>query len=213
MYAPSTKCQSYNFTTCANADPTAFATPLQPKAIVAAQFAGVNTLYLLSSDITEFNREALREYDVEFTAPGVAYLDGFNHVYDTSPAVAFVNQKSLVENGPILSPLSGRENYRGPIMYPSGAAHVTGENAFLVDVLQGSRTSYTGKDGALDADEADVEAAVGKANKQAVLAGKDAKLVSAMQTRDNVRIGFVGSGEMFSDKWWNGEVMVNKNSG
>ena len=132
-------------------------------------------------------------------------------MYDTSPAVAFVNPKSLVENGPILSPLSGRENYRGPIVYPSGAAHVTGENAFLVDILRGGRTGYTGKDSALDADEAEVEATVGKANKQAVSAGKELSLISAMQTRDNVRIGFVGSGEMFSNKWWDSDAASSKN--
>jgi oligosaccharyltransferase complex subunit beta len=137
-------------------------------------------------------------------------MDGFHHVYETSPAVAFVEQKSLVESGPILSPLSGRENYRGSVVYPSGAAHVTGENAFLIDILRGGRTGYIGKDDALDADEAEVEATVGKANKQAVSAGKELSLVSAMQTRDNVRIGFVGSGEMFSDKWWDTEAPAGK---
>lgn len=72
----------------------------------------------------------------------------------------------------------------------------------MIDILRGDRTGYTGKDVVLDTDEAEVEAVVGKLSKEAVLAGTQVSLISAMQTRDNVRIGFVGSGQMFSDKYW-----------
>lgn len=97
------------------------------------------------------------------------------------------------------------------IVYPSGTVHSTGQNPYLIDVLHGSKTGYVGSDKVLDADEAEVEAALTKSSKGPVLAGKKAALVSAMQTRDNVRLGFVGSGEMFSDKYWNAEIPRSSN--
>lgn len=68
-------------------------------------------------------------------------------------------------------------------------------------------TAYVGDEKDLSADEAQVESVVGGKNaKGPILAGRKAGLVSALQTRDNVRIGFVGSGAMFSDKYWGKKV-------
>jgi len=119
----------------------------------------------------------------------------------------------LVSNGAILSPKEDMDNYGGAIVYPSGSVHVTGQNPYLIDILHGSTTAYVGQDGAIDGDEAEVEAAVGKASKDAVITSRKAALISAIQTRDNVRVGFVGSGAMFSNKWWDTEVMRSKTSG
>jgi oligosaccharyltransferase complex subunit beta len=81
--------------------------------------------------------------------------------------------------------------------------HTIGLNPYLVEVLHSSKTAYVGEERVLDADEAEVEAATsGKGEKEAVWTGKKAALVSAMQTRDNVRIGFVGSGAMLRDDYW-----------
>jgi len=92
-------------------------------------------------------------------------------------------------------------------VYPSGTVHSLGMNTYLVEVLHASKTAYVGEDRALDVDEAEVEGAVGgKGGKEAVMSGKKAVLVSAMQTRDNVRIGFVGSGAMLKDVYWGAKI-------
>jgi oligosaccharyltransferase complex subunit beta len=78
-------------------------------------------------------------------------------------------------------------------------------NPYLIDVLHGAKTSYIGEDRALDEDEVEVESQV-KGGKEVIVGGKRAGLVSAMQTRSNVRVGFVGSGEIFADTWWNKDI-------
>lgn len=90
--------------------------------------------------------------------------------------------------------------------------HNAGLNPYLVDILHGSKTGYVGQDKTIDPEEAEVESVVGKPaqGKGPVLAGKKAGLVTALQTRDNVRVGFVGSGEMLSDKYWGAEVQTAK---
>ena len=192
----------------------AFVNSLSPKAVIEAQFAGVNTLHLLSSNISEIHRDTFREYDLEFVDSGSAYLDAFSHVHGETASTAVVSsQRSLVDNGAILSSKDDMNNYGGAIVYPSGSVHVTGKNPYLIDILHGSTTAYIGKEGAIEGTEAEVEAAASIASKAAITAGKKAALISAIQTRDNVRVGFVGSGAMFSDKWWDAEVMRSKTSG
>lgn len=166
-----------------------------------AQISGLNTLYLLSSNISELNRDTFREYDLEFAERDSTLIDAFSHPSQLpASTVLLPSHQCLISNGAILPPdtLAG-----GPIVYPAGTVHTLGQNPYLVDILHGTRTSYVGEEAALDADEAEVERDVGgKGGKEAVLSGKKAVLVSAMQTRDNVRVGFVGSGAMFSDEWW-----------
>lgn len=198
---------------CCSRSSVAYTGALNPKSVVEAQFAGINTLYLLSPDLSETNRDWLREYDLEFAEKDQVYLDAFSKPYQQSPSIALLDtDKNLVQNGAIVSSQTATPGY-GPIVYPSGTVHSTGENPYLIDVLHGSKTGYVGSDKTVDADEAEVEAVVTKGSKGPVLAGKKAALVSAMQTRDNVRLGFVGSGAMFSDKYWTHDVQKDAKGG
>jgi oligosaccharyltransferase complex subunit beta len=104
------------------------------------------------------------------------------------------------------------DNYGGAIVYPSGSVHVTGQNPYLIDILHGSTTAYVGKESPI-AEEAESEGASGKTSREAIISSKKAALISAIQTRDNVRVGFVGSGAMFSNKWWETEVMRSATTG
>ena len=171
--------------------------------MVSAQFQGLNTLYLLSPNISELNRDTFREYDLEFVERDFLYLDAFSHVSSAPLSTALLPSTScLVPNGPILSPstLTG-----GPVVFPSGTVHSIGMNPYLIDIAHGSKTGYVGEDRPADDDEAEVEGMLGR-SKEVVVSGEKAALVSAMQTRDNTRIGFVGSGAMFSDEWWGASV-------
>lgn len=183
------------------AETSAFSKHLSPKAIIDAQLSGLNTLYLLSSSLSETSREVLREYDVEFSETGSLLLDAFSHpVSSPISSVLLPPTSCLVPSGPLLSnsTLSG-----GPVVYPSGAVHTLGQNPYLVEVAHAPSTAYVGEEKDLSADEAAVETAVGgKTSKGPIISGRKAALVSALQTRDNTRVGFVGSGAMFSDEHW-----------
>ncbi|ORX35326.1 putative dolichyl-diphosphooligosaccharide--protein glycosyltransferase 48 kDa subunit precursor [Kockovaella imperatae] len=183
-----------------------YANGLSPKEVISAQFAGLNTLYLLSSNISEINRDTFREYDLEFAERDYTYLDAFSHSPGSSLAAPLLYpQSSLIKSGAVLSAstLTG-----GPIVFPGSTSFTLGQNPFLVEVAHGSKTGYVGENRLVDADEAEVEAGLGKRD-AASTTGKKAGLVAAMQTRDNVRIGFVASGSMFSDEWWGTEVELS----
>lgn len=183
-----------------------FSPALSPKAVLESQLLGLNTLYLLSSDLSEINREHFREYDLEFIDSSSTLIDAFSHpITESASTVLLPSTSSIEHNSAIFSPstISG-----GPIIYPSGTVHYAGLNPYLVDVLHGSKTSYVGQDKVVSADEAEVEKTVGASkSRDGVVSGKKASLVSALQTRDNVRVGFVGSGAALSDKYW--EVKVD----
>ena len=185
----------------------AFSTPLSPKSILDAQLTALNTLYILSPNISELNRNTMREYDVEFVERDSLLLDAFSHPATSSPSTVLLPPTTcLAPNPAILSPstLTG-----GPIVYPSGTVHTVGMNPYLIEVLHAPNTAYVGEDRGLDVDEAEVEGTIGgKGGKEALLSGKRASLVSAMQTRANVRVGFVGSGAMLSDKYWGVKVQT-----
>ncbi|ODO07875.1 hypothetical protein I350_03456 [Cryptococcus amylolentus CBS 6273] len=167
LFAPSSKSKSH----------------LVDFAALEAQLKGLNTLYLLSSDIPESQREFFREYDLEFVSPENTLIDAFAHPSDQSVSTVLLSPtETAIRNGPILSnsTLTG-----GPIVFPQGTVHTTGQNPYLIDVLHAPKTAYIGQDKAVTGDEAE-----------------KATLVSALQTRDNARAGFVGSGALLSDKYW-----------
>ncbi|WWC66748.1 uncharacterized protein I206_100653 [Kwoniella pini CBS 10737] len=184
-----------------------FSPSLSPKSILHAQFAGLNTLYFLSPDLTENNKEFFREYDLEFIDSSNILIDSFNYPINSSPSDVLLSPtSSLLRNGEIISPSTSSG---GPIVYPSGTVFTTGENPYLIDILHASKTSYIGQNKLLSSDENEVEKSVSgnsKNAKEPILNGKKASLVSALQTRDNVRVGFIGSGEMIKDIWWNKEI-------
>ncbi|OXG16308.1 oligosaccharyltransferase complex subunit beta [Cryptococcus neoformans Ze90-1] len=183
--------------------PTAkdFSPSISPKTILDSQFKGLNALYILSPQLSEVQREHLREYDLEFVPSDLVLIDPFsNPSGESASTVLLPPTECAVSNGAVLSDttLTG-----GPIAYPSGTVHAAGLNPYLIDVLHAPKKSYIGQDKVLNADEIEVEKAVGgKKSKDALQTGKKAGLVSALQTRDNARAGFVGSGEVFSDKYW-----------
>ena len=174
-----------------------------------AQFTSLNTLFLLSPNISELNRDTMREYDLEFVDRESLLLDPFSHPASSSPSIVLLPPTScIIPNSAIFSAstLSG-----GPIVYPSGTVHAVGMNPFLVEVLHATKTGYVGEDRILDVDEAEVEGTVsGKGGKEAIMTGKKAGLVSAMQTRDNVRVGFVGSGAMMSNAYWGKKIQTEE---
>lgn len=90
-------------------------------------------------------------------------------------------------------------NVKNAVVYGKGTGFLTGQNPFLVDVATAPDTSYLG-----DKDAKPLASA--KPGHTVRLAGDKVALVAAMQTRENTRIGFIGSVEIFNDQWWRKEL-------
>lgn len=135
----------------------------------------------------------LREYDIEPVPAGSEVLDAFSHVGGGSDADLVCARDSLVAPVPVFSQQTLKQS--GPLVVPHATGFKTGANPFLLDIVSAPSTSYVGdKDG-----KAAVET---KPGAEIQLAGSKVSLVAAMQNRENVRIGFVASPELLSDKWW-----------
>ena len=181
-----------------SAHQSAFSPAFSPKFIISNQLTHLNTLYVLSPSLSELSRDTLREYDLEPSERDSLLIDAFSPLNTTTTLL--YPGLCATRNGPLLSDstLTG-----GPIVYPHGTAWTLGLNPYLMDVLHAPRTAYVGEERMMDADEIEVEAQTGGR----VIAGQTAGLVSAFQTRENVRIGFVGSLEMIRDQWWGSNVV------
>jgi oligosaccharyltransferase complex subunit beta len=159
---------------------------LAPKALLSAQASYLNTLYVLSPSLSAAQSALLREYDIE-PSHGTLY-DAFSHVGGGDESDVVLPASSLVAPEAIVGS-------KQSVVYGKGTGFTTGQNPFLVDIVAAPTTAYLG-----DKDAKSLAAA--KPGHVVRLAGDKVALVAALQTRENVRIGFVGSVEMFNDKWW-----------
>ncbi|KAL1411902.1 oligosaccharyl transferase glycoprotein complex, beta subunit [Vanrija albida] len=161
-----------------------------PQNVLAAQSEFLNTLHILSPGLSEIQRDTLREYDIEPAPRGLELVDAFSHVAGSEVDTVVLEAGSLVAPGPIL----GSSKNAGPLVYAKGTGFRTGLNPFLVDIARAPETAYVA-----DKDGKPVET---KAGLPVKLAGSKVSLVAAIQNRNNVRVGFVGSPDLLSDAWW-----------
>lgn len=169
-----------------------FGRHVTPQSLFDAQGSYLNTLYVLSPDVSEAQRSLLKQYDVEAAPAGYQVLDAFSHVGGHENCCVVLPSSAHGAPNPILSAASG------PVVYPHGTGFVTGSNPLLVDILRAPETAYVGdKEG---------NAVAVKPGHLVKFAGDGMSVVAALQTRANSRIGFVGSPLMLSDKWWGKEL-------
>ncbi|WOO80500.1 Dolichyl-diphosphooligosaccharide--protein glycosyltransferase subunit [Vanrija pseudolonga] len=171
-----------------------------PQNVLAAQSEFLNTLHILSPSLSELQRDTLREYDIEAAPRGLELVDAFSHVAGSEIDTVVLDSSALV--GP--SPILGESKTAGPVVYAKGTGFRTGLNPFLVDIATAPSTSYIA-----DEEGKPVEVKAGRENQ---LAGSKVSVVGAMQNRNNVRVGFVGSPDLLSDAWW-GKKLDGKETG
>jgi oligosaccharyltransferase complex subunit beta len=218
MFSPSAKCESLRekhgvgirtdkYSGCS----IAFSPGLQPRSVVSSMNEhGINTLFVLSSDISELQRDFAREFDIEFEERDTALIDHFNYVQGSNDAhthVLLAPEVSLAAGVPSTVISTKTQQSTSPILY-SGVAHSVGHNPLLIPVLHAQDTGYSGEP-TVNEDEDSVADTKGRL--KPVLAGKHAGLVSAMQTRGNARVGWIGSEAMLRDSAWAASV-VDSNS-
>lgn len=147
--------------------------------------AGGNVLVTGSSNIGEGIRDLAAENGFEFDEADTAVIDHFNYDSgldkgDHTTLVASADQ--LVKS----SLIAGDASKINPILFKGIALVADKKNRLRVDVLTASSTAYSFKtNAAID----EYPAAV----------GKQILLVGALQARNNARVMFTGSLDMFSD--------------
>lgn len=136
---------------------------------------GGNLLVATSKDPSSAVRELAAEFDVEFDSAGSTVYDhaaADENEPDTIQTLNIVAPDSIIEEGSVTVPIL----YRGVGLYP-------GKIPFLNRVLSAEKTAFTADAYSKDAQVENVD------------------LVCAMQARNSARATFVGSLELFSDRY------------
>lgn len=166
--------------------PTELPAELSPQALARRIDAGTDLLIAVPPSATETWRDFAREFEVDFddreqwVADHFAFdeeLDSGSHTVLTVP----------VNAAP--SPFISAATRNGPAVVYRGGAHASSPHPLLTAILKASPAAISvsaGSDGPTDA---------------ARLAGQELALVSSFQARNNARVSFSGSADLFSDEF------------
>ena len=180
----------------------AFSSTLKPQSLVDAMSSHqINTLFVMSPSISEAQREFAREFDVEFQERDTALVDDFHYSPVSSKhdhVLLNISSGLDVEAPTTIVPAQLRTSTT-PLLY-NGIVHTLGENPYLIPVLHAGATAVSDAVTVMDGAE------LLNKKKKAVVAGEQAALVSALQTRSNARVGWIGSEAMLRDDYWAAEV-------
>jgi len=150
---------------------------------------GHNVLVVGGSEIGKPLRDIASDSNVEFDEEGTFVIDHFN--FETSDE----GQHTLlaVDSANVVSAKTIFEKpIEAPILFRGIGQDIEEDSALLFSVLSGSSTAYS------HVPEEKIEGLH--------VAGKKTSLVSALQARNNARVVFAGSIELFSDKFFNAPV-------
>jgi len=162
--------------------------------------SGRNVLIAANNNITEPIREIANLCGIDFDEDQTVVIDHFN----SATGIDNGDNTIITSNNVISSPvIVGRSSYTSPILY-SGIGHAySGSNAdsspLLYKVLTGSSTTYS-------------HTPSQRVKTYPQSAGTDTLLVTGLQTRNNGRVVFSGSLDLFSNKFFSSRVMVNGKS-
>lgn len=142
---------------------------------------------VLSADLSELWRDFSREFEVDFDERNNLVVDHFHYderLDDSSHTTIVIPLNTALS--PIISP-STRSG--APLLY-KGVGHQVGRLPLLNSILSASSTAYSYEIKEKDSPSEDV-----------FIAGSSIGLVSALQAKNNARVAFVGSIEVFSDRF------------
>ncbi|KAJ3041658.1 hypothetical protein HDV00_008935 [Rhizophlyctis rosea] len=149
---------------------------------------GGNVLVATSSDISEAVRDLAIEFSADFDDRGTAVIDHF---------LASGDDHTLIGSSHIVSsPISKELGSIPPVLFRGVAHRLTGKNPLAKALLTGAATTYSYEPRGSDSIAG------------SPIVGTDVTLVSALQARNNARVVFSGSAELFSDKLFDAPVKV-----
>ncbi|XP_072047820.1 dolichyl-diphosphooligosaccharide--protein glycosyltransferase 48 kDa subunit-like [Amphiura filiformis] len=151
---------------------------------------GGNVLVAASSDIGEPIRELGTECGVEYDEEGTAVIDHLN--YDAKDAgyhtLIVADAENLIEAPTIVG-----KNRNNPILFKGVGLVADPENPLVLDILHGKSSAYCHNP---EEEVSEYPHAV----------GKNTLMVAALQARNNARVVFSGSVDMFSDDFFQSSV-------
>jgi len=171
---------------------TELPTGLSVKVVLEFIDEGNNVLIVGSSEIGKPIADIASDCNVEFDEEGTYSIDHFN--YNTSDSgqhtLLAVDTTNIVD-AKIIFP----KKVDAPVLFKGVAQDIEEDSPLLFCVLSGYETSYS------FVPEEKIE--------DLHVAGKKTCLVSALQARNNARVVFAGSPELFSDSYFNSPVQKN----
>lgn len=144
-----------------------------------------NLLVVLSPNLSEFWRDFCREFEVEYDDRGQYVIDHFHYdqLIDDGSHTTLIVPLSSIE-----SPFASTSTIQGPPLLYRGIGHQVGRVPLLHNLIHAQASAYS------------YETKINEApSEDPTLTGSDIGLVSSMQARNNARISFVGSLDIFSD--------------
>lgn len=160
---------------------------LSPQSLTRRLDAGTNLLLVTSPESAEIWRDFAREFGVDFDDRGSYVVDHFGYAIQDDDGT---HTSLAIPPGRLPQPFVSAATRTGPPIVYRGAGHATSRNPLLTSVLHASSTTFGATlDGAASPEDDR-------------LAGSATSLVSSFQARNNARITFVGSFELFSDQFF-----------
>ncbi|CAG8547414.1 14908_t:CDS:2, partial [Dentiscutata heterogama] len=152
---------------------------------------GGNILLGASSELSETIRDFAREFDIDFDDLDTSVIDHFNYDKSDDGKHTLIIAKGITNNEAILT----KNVIEGPPVLFRGIAHKVGTVPLLTKILWAGETAYSYE---TKADQ--------QVDQEPLVVGSKAMLVSALQARNNARITFVGSTELFSDRFFDSPI-------
>jgi oligosaccharyltransferase complex subunit beta len=164
-------------------------TGLSAKTILDFIDDGRNVLVVGGTEIGKPLRDIASDCNVEFDEEGTFVIDHFNFERqdDGQHTLLAVDPANVVASSIIFE-----QPIDAPILFKGIGQDIEEDSALLFSVLHGSSSSYSHNP------EEPVE--------DLHVAGKRTSLVSALQARNNARVVFAGSLELFSDQYFKASV-------
>eukprot|EP01114_Cavostelium_apophysatum_P017986 TRINITY_DN5466_c0_g1_i2.p1 TRINITY_DN5466_c0_g1~~TRINITY_DN5466_c0_g1_i2.p1 ORF type:complete len:432 (-),score=105.23 TRINITY_DN5466_c0_g1_i2:46-1341(-) len=151
--------------------------------------AGRNVIIAADTNIGDIAREIASDCNVEFDEEDTRVIDHFN--FDTASGLdhgdhTVIALESVNDAPAVLKDLNA------PVLFQGIGQDIEEDSELLFSLLSGSATSYSHHSV--------------KAVKNLHVAGKKLSLVTAMQARNNARVVFSGSLQLFSDRFFTSNV-------
>jgi len=148
--------------------------------------AGRNVIIAADSNIGDLAREIASECNVEYDEEGTSVIDHLN--FDASDKAS----RTLVASSNFADAPAVFKGVNAPVLFRGVAQDIEEDSELLFPLLTGSSSACSSNPS--------------KAVKDLFVSGKKISLVTALQARNNARVIFSGSLELFSDKFFTSSV-------
>lgn len=167
---------------------------IQPQEVLDFIDAGRNVLITGESNLGEPIRTIASDCNIEFDDSGSYVIDHLHH--DASDAKGD-HTLLLVDNIPHI-PRIFEEKIKQPVLFKGIGQDIEEDSPLLLSLLTGYSSSYS--------------STLDERVEQPHVIGKETSLVTALQARNNARVIFSGSLELFSDRFFSFQATRRGNS-